>query len=193
MHEARLWNAEAGVTVPFSTQTAINYYSELTGYDPNDPTTDQGTDVAQALSLRRHVGIPDDTGKRHKIGAYVALEPGNIDQLRYAAFYFDGVGIGVQFPQQWMEIFARGGRTWPALANPEYVGGHYITAVAWRDNKPVIVTWGKTVELAMGGYTQTCDEAYAYLTVEKLVKGVDLEGLNLAKLTDDIKQLRSIR
>ena len=199
-HEIMLWNAEAGKRVDISTDTALKNYSRITGYDPSqtDPTTgdnptDQGTDVAQWLSARRKVGFLDDHGQPHKVGAYIALEPGNTDQLRYAAYYFDGVGIGVQFPQQWMDMFSQGGRTWPALRRPNYVGGHYITAVAFRDHRPVIVTWGKTVELTLGGYTQNCDEAYAYLTPEKLANGVDLEGFNYAKLADYIKQLRSVK
>jgi hypothetical protein len=199
-HEIMLWNAEVGKLVDISDATTLKNYSVFTGYDPSqtDPTTgenptDQGTDVAQWLSYRRKVGFLDDHGQPHKIGAYIALEPGNADQLRYAAYYFDGVGIGVNFPQQWMDIFRQGGRTWPALRNPNYVGGHYITSVAFRDNRPVIVSWGAKVELTLGAYAQTSDEAYAYLTPEKLANGVDLQGFNYAKLTDYIKQLRSVR
>lgn len=199
-HEIMLWNAEVGKFVRISDKTALANYSEFTGYDPTqaDPTTgdnptDLGTDVAKWLSRRRKTGFFDDAGQYHKIGAYIALEPGNADQLRYAAYYFDGVGIGINFPRQWMDIFDQGGRVWPALSNPNYEGGHYISAVAFRDHRPVIVTWGQKVELTLGAYAQTCDEAYAYLTPEKLAKGVDLQGFNYAKLTDYIKQLRSVR
>lgn len=199
-HEIMLWNAEVGKPVRISDATALYNYSKFTGYNPHqsDPITgenptDLGTDVAQWLSLRRKVGFFDDLGVAHKIGAYISLDPGNADQLRYAAYYFDGVGIGVNFPQQWMDIFSRGGRTWPALRNPNYVGGHYITAVAFRNRRPVIVSWGQKVELTLGAYAQVTDEAYAYLTPEKLAKGIDLQGFNYAKLTDYIRQLRSVR
>jgi hypothetical protein len=198
-HEIMLWNAEVGKQVRISERTALSNYSALTGYDPSqtDPVTgenptDQGTDVAQWLSYRRKTGFFDDDGRYHKIGAYISLDPGNTDQLRYAAYYFDGVGIGVNFPNQWMDIFKQGGRTWPALRNPDYEGGHYISAVAFRDRRPVIVSWGQKIELTLGAYKQTCDEAYAYLTPEKLAKGVDLQGFNYVKLTDYIKQLRSV-
>lgn len=198
-HEIMLWNAEAGKQVQISTGAALSNYSLATGYDhtQTDPVTgenptDQGTDVAQWLSRRRKIGFFDDNGQPHKIGAYVALEPGNITQLRYASYYFDGVGIGFNFPQQWMDIFNQGGRTWPALAHPDYVGGHYITSIAFRDHRPLCVTWGVKVELTAGAYAQTCDEAYAYLTPEKLAKGIDLQGFNYKKLTDYIKQLKGV-
>lgn len=199
-HEIMLWNAEVGKRVDISTNTALANYSKVTGYDPRktDPITgenptDTGTDVADWLSHRRKVGFVDDHGNAHKIGAYIALEPGNADQLRYAAYYFDGVGIGVNFPEQWLDIFNQGGRTWPALHTPNYVGGHYITAVAFRDKRPVIVSWGQKIELTLGAYLQTCDEVYAYLSPERLAKGVDLQGFNYKLLTDYIKQLRNVR
>jgi hypothetical protein len=199
-HEIKLWVAEAGGTVDISAHAALDNYARFTGYDESrtDPTTgenptDQGTDVAQWLSHRRKAGFLDDHGNPHKIGAYIALEPGNADQLRYAAYYFDGVGIGVNFPQQWMDIFNQGGRTWPALKSPNYVGGHYVTAVAFRDRRPVVVSWGRQVELTLGAYAQTCDEAYAYLTPEKLAKGVDINGFKYPKLVDYLKQLKAVR
>lgn len=199
-HEIMLWNAEAGKRVDISTATTLSNYATVTGYDARqaDPVTgenptDQGTDVAQWLSIRRKTGFMDDHGKPHKIGAYIALEPGNVDQLRYAAYYFDGVGLGINFPQQWMDIFDQGGRSWPALHTPDYVGGHYITAVAFRSKRPVVITWGQRVEMTQAAYEQTCDEAYAYLTPEKLANGVDLQGFNYQKLTDYIKQLRTVR
>lgn len=199
-HEIMLWNAEAGKTVDISERTTLENYGRFTGYDPaqTDPRsgenpTDMGTDVADWLSHRRKVGFLDDHGKPHKIGAYISLEPGNSDQLRYASYYFDGVGIGLSFPRQWMDIFNQGGRVWPALRNPNYVGGHYVTSVAFRDHRPAIITWGQKIELTIGAYHQTCDEAYAYLTPEKLAKGVDLQGFDYTKLTDYLRQLRSVR
>lgn len=199
-HNIMLWNAEAGKRVDISDATTLKNYSAFTGYDPaqTDPTTgenptDQGTDMAQWLSAWRKTGFVDDHGTAHKIGAYLSLDPHNPNEMRYAAYYFDGVLIGVNFPQQWMDIFNQGGRVWPALHNPNYDGGHCITTVSYRDKRPYDITWGAGVELTLGAVAQTCDEAYAILTPEKLVKGVDLNGFNQAKLTDYIKQLRSVR
>lgn len=189
MHEEKLWCAESQTPVQFSDTTAISYYSELTGYNPADPSTDQGTDVAAALKLRRTIGVPDDTGKRHKIGAYVALKPGSVKELFYAAYYFDGVGIGLKFPQQWMTAFENGTYVWDSVTAPDYQGGHYVSAVAWRNGNPVIVSWGRLVELTTAGYEQNCDEVYAYLSPDKLENGVDRHGFNLTKLRNNVTGL----
>jgi hypothetical protein len=201
-HEIKLWCAEADVPVAISDGprgTAIKNYANFTGYDPSqsddqgDNPTDQGTDVASWLSHRRRVGFIDDVGHAHRIGAYVKLELGNLDQLRYASYYFDGVGIGINFPEQWMTSFQRGSRTWGRVSRPNYVGGHYISGVAWRLNMPVICTWGALVHLTPQAYEQVADEVYAYLTPEKLRNGKDANGIAYSELTADLKGLKGIR
>lgn len=206
MHNIMLWNAEAGNTIAFSPNTALKYYSELTaaqnngvGYDPlqtdpvtGDNPTDTGIVVAEALPLLRNIGIPDDTGTRHKIGAYVKLDPGNVEQLWYATYYFDGVILGVKMAQQWMTLFQDGQKVWPALPNPKWIGGHCITSVAWRQGCPRIVSWGDGVEFTQSGYEESGEEVYAVLSLEKLKNGIDLEGLNVAKMQADINDLESV-
>jgi hypothetical protein len=207
-HQIMLWTAEAGKQVPIATNTAINYYEELTlrfngkAYDPSqtDPTTgenptDTGINISQALPLLRTVGMPDDTGKRHTIGAYVKLKPADWEQLRYGTFYFDGVGLGVQMCQEWMDSFNPNGTTvWDAVSNPTWIGGHYISACAFRDGNVVDISWGAPVQITQAGYEMAglSEETYAYLSLDKLVNGIDPEGLDVAKLDDDIKQLTKV-
>lgn len=191
-HETMLWTAEAGAMAQFTDDSVLAEYGALTGYDPQTGADDNGTNVVELLSYRRKSGLADVSGKRHKIGAYVKLKPGNLTELRYASYYFDGVGIGVQFPEQWMDAFNAGRFVWDQVDDPNYVGGHYISDVAWRNNAPVIITWGQPVELTPAGYEQNADEVYAYLSLEKMINGVDLQGLNVAAMQDDIKQLTRV-
>lgn len=205
-HSDMLWNAEAGVTVPFSPSSALAYYRELTlhfngvAFDPDqaDPVTgenptDTGINVSNALPLLRNTGTLDDAGQRHKIGAYVKLHI-DPEELRYAIRYFDGVLLGVTMFQEWQEAFQQGNYIWDAVANPDAtaVGGHAICGVAWRNENPVIISWGKPVTLTLDAFEQAADEVYALLSLEKLVNGVDLEGMDTVKMQDDIKQLSRI-
>ena len=72
-HETMLWNKEAARTVTFSNDSVLKDYSAVTGFNPNDPNTDQGTDMQVAASYRRKKGVLDAHGKRHKVIAYLAL------------------------------------------------------------------------------------------------------------------------
>jgi hypothetical protein len=186
VHEVMLWNREAGRTVRFDDAAVVKNYSAIGGYVPGQPDTDQGCDMQVAASYRLKTGLLDADGKRHKIGAYVGLDPGNLTELWYASYLFDGVGIGVEFPAQWMDAFNRG-KTWGAVARPKLEGGHYITDPAKRAGNAVIVTWGRTTPLTPKGYQQFNDETIAYLSEEKLSSGKSLEGFDLATLKADLK------
>jgi hypothetical protein len=190
-HETMLWNREAGRSVNITTTSTLRNYSLVTGYNPNDPSTDQGTDMQVAASYRRKTGLLDADGKRHKVGAYVALEPGNLTQLWYALYLFDGLGIGVEFPAQWMDAFnAR--RMWTKVSRPKIEGGHYISGMAKRGGGATVISWGAPVGMTGAGYQQFNDETIAYLTEEKLTAGKSLEGFDLAQLQADLTAVTAL-
>jgi hypothetical protein len=200
LHETMLWNLEAGVALPITNKSALTNYENVTGYKPGPELenpdappnpTDQGTDIPTLIKYRYTTGVSDDAGRPHKIGGAVALEPGNWEQLIYATYYFDGVGVGLQLPEQWQDAFADG-KPWDKLRRPNIEGGHYVTAVAARDNNVVLVSWGGEVEITKAGYEQFSDESFAYLSVEKLKNGVDLDGLNLSALSADLPELLDV-
>ena len=92
-HETMLWT-EAMQTAAFNDKNVLSDYSAVTGFDPASPkATDNGTDMQEAASYRRKTGVLDAKGKRHKVLAYLALRPGDIDQLALAMYLFSAVGI----------------------------------------------------------------------------------------------------
>lgn len=202
-HETMLWNAEAGKTVRVDDRTVVGQYSAFTGYDPSktnmwgENPSDQGTIVTDLIKHRATVGLPDADGKMHKIGAYVALEPGNLTELWYATYLFDGVGVGVSFPEEWMTAF-NNGQPWDRVQKPTPAGGHYICGVSQVNNMLGIVTWGRLHWMTPAGYQQFNDESYAYLSEERLAGGHgpgpqhvarDINGFNLAQLRADIAEI----
>ena len=189
-HETMLWNREAGIHVDFTDEGVLSDYSAITGYNPNDPNTDQGTDPRQAFDYRRSTGLVDAAGKRHTLGAYVALEPGNWDQLLEATYIFSGVGIGVEFPSSAMDQFNQG-KPWSVVSgNVPIEGGHYIPAIGHASSSTVtIVTWGKAIHMTRGFYEKYCDEAYALLSPEYLKDGKSPEGFDLTALQADLAAL----
>lgn len=186
-HETMLWNAERGITVPITAENALSDYGAVTGFTPDDPNSDQGTNVRDALDYRRQTGIVDATGARHKIAAYVALEPGNWSHVDEALYLFGAVGIGIEFPESAMVQF-RNHKPWSVVHGAAIDGGHYVPLVAMRDNI-IAVTWGQTQKLTKSFFSKYCDEAYAMLTEEMLTNGKTLEGFDLAHLQADLALL----
>ena len=189
-HETMLWNKEAARTVAFNNTGVLKDYSAVTGFKPNDPSTDNGTDMQVAASYRRKTGVLDGQGKRHKVTAYLALKVGDIDQLALAIYLFGATGIGIKFPGSAMDQF-NAGKPWDVVSNAKIEGGHYIPGVG-RDQSGniVIVTWGKTQLMTPRFFKKYCDEVIAYVSTEAIATGgKTLDGFDLVQLEKDLNAL----
>ncbi|HTB90758.1 MAG TPA: hypothetical protein VK743_22510 [Steroidobacteraceae bacterium] len=192
-HETMLWTLEGKTPATFVGKNAIADYSAVTGYNIKAPLvhgvnpTDKGTQTRDGLKYRQKTGLIDDKGHRHKIGAYVSVELGNLDQLLEALYLFGVVGIGIQFPDSAMDQFNEN-KPWSVVSGPPPTEGHYIPLVANRNNL-LCVTWGRIQQMTVAFYKKYCDEAWAILSPEMLVKGKSLEGFNLAELQKDLANI----
>jgi hypothetical protein len=190
--ETMLLTKEGGNGVDFAEAGVLSDYSAGTGFDPNagppgNNPTDQGSNVRDVLKYRVNTGIVDAKGSRHKIGAYVALEPKNLNQIYQALYLFQVVGIGIQFPDSAMDQF-HNGQPWSVVPGAKVEGGHYVCCVAKRDNIDV-VTWGALQPMTPEFFATYCDEAWAYISTEDLNNGVDPDGFSLQQLKADLAAL----
>lgn len=187
-HEHMIWTAEHGKPVLFSTFDALSAYEAITGFKPGVPSSDRGTVVLDALNYRRHTGILDTASHRHKIGAFTAIEPGNIQHLLEAAYLFGAVGIGIQFPDSAMDQF-NAGKPWSVAPGATIEGGHYVPVVGATGTHLLCVTWGRVQAMTHHFAAKYTDEAYALLSAEHLAGGRTIEGFDLAQLTADLAAL----
>lgn len=196
LHCVMRWNFSAqGILVPFDNEDAIRLYEKWGGYIPGDSQSDQGTNMVQAAAAWQADGITDDKGVIHKIAAYLSLNSSDVGEIAEAAFLLGAVGIGIQFPEQWMNDF-QNGQPWDALLDPQIVGGHYIPVVGRRTNGNfVCVTWGQLQEITPDGLNQACDEGLAYLTQDWIDKTTQRSPnlFDFAQLKTDMANLPVVR
>lgn len=185
-HETMMINAMNQRTVSFTEENALADYAAVTGFNPDDPNTDQGTDMHAAMDYRRGTGLVDAQGQRHKIGAYVSLEPGNWAQMLEALRAFDFVAIGFEFPDYAMDEF-NAGKPWTYRSGGQIDGGHYVPVVGRPHSWTIaVVTWGAVQLMGRRFYEHYSDEAYGIVTPETLdgtgrtPEGLDLAALNFA-------------
>jgi hypothetical protein len=191
-HESMLWNDMASRQVTFSDQSVLSDYSTVTGFRPNDPNTDNGTDMSDAAKYRQKTGVIDANGVRHKVDAYLALTPGDAVQLRQALYLFGAVGVGVKFPTFWMGKF-NAGLEWTYRKNPTFEGGHYISAMGSASPRGAITiaTWGTLHTMSTRAYEHYNDESIAYVSLEALTSsGKTLDGFDIDQLRADLRALR---
>jgi hypothetical protein len=188
-HETMMWCKEADCTVAFNDKGALSDYSAVTGFNRNDPSTDQGTDMQVAASYRRKTGVIDAKGKRHKVVAYLAIAKGNLEQHMAAAYLFGAVGIGIKFPKSAMDQF-NAGKPWDVVTGAKLDGGHYIPLVGRRNGNLLVVTWGKVQEMTPKFFAKYNDESIVYLTEEDLKDHLTPEGFNVKQLRADLAALK---
>ncbi|UFZ05461.1 hypothetical protein LQG66_03855 [Bradyrhizobium ontarionense] len=186
-HETMMWNAEAGRKVAFTDAGVLSDYSAVTGFNPRKPSTDNGTDMQVAASYRRKTGIVDAGGKRHPVAAYLAIEPGNINEHMTAVYLFGAVGIGISFPASAMDQF-NAGKPWDVVSRTSIEGCHYIPLVARREQLDV-VTWGRLQAMTPRFFQKYNDESVAYVSLEALTKNKSPEGFDAAQLQADLAAL----
>ncbi len=187
-HETMLLAREAGRIVSFGAASVLGDYAAATGFDPAKPETDQGTDMQEAAAYRRNTGIADAHGIRHKIAAYLALEPGNIAHLYLATYLFGIAGVGLQLPSSAVAQSERG-QAWNVVAGAPIEGGHYVPLVGRAPDGLHVVSWGVDQVMTEAFLKQYCDEAIAYVSLECLLNQKSPEGFSYADLISDLAAL----
>ena len=186
-HETFAWSGRLGQRVHITTKDVLSDYSDATGFNPSDPSTDAGTDMAQGAAYRRKVGILDSSGNRHKVAAYVALKPGNLEEMLNAAWLFGAASLGVTIGRNQEEQFSRG-LPWDGDPGAN-AGGHAVPLIADKGGKLFIITWGKKQEVTPAFLENYCDQALCYLSPDMLKNGKSLDGFDLAALQSDLNLL----
>lgn len=185
-HETMLLNAEAGKTVEFTTEDVLSDYAS-TGFVPATGANDNGTDLLQMAEYRRTTGIIDAAGIRHRIAAYLAFDPTNPDQLAIATFFFTACGVASIVMDDADDLFDEG-KPWTSDGTPSNEG-HYTPCIQRKSGLWQLVTWGGD-QMATPDYMEK--EAYqgiAFVSIEMMVNGKDLDGFGLNELQQDLNAL----
>lgn len=170
-------------TVTLSDADVEKLYSAEGGYVPGDPSTDQGTVVADALSYWRKTGINGD-----KIVAYASVNVTDANEVAAAIDEFGPVMIGFNVYQATMDQF-NDGKPWDATKSPgELLGGHCVIVGAYDATTKKAVTWGAIQELTDDFWTwkvngqPVVEEAWVIVTQDWInkVSGTTPTGLDLA-------------
>lgn len=186
-HETQIFTAEGHGSAVFTDAEILKAYSDVTGFNPDDPDTDQGTDMEQAAAYRRKTGLVDTSGKRHIIGAYTDLGVGNDSEVETAAWLFGGVGVGWELPQSAMNQFNEGKPWTVSRSHTKILGGHYVPIVGADADWLYGISWGKVIPIDRKFLKKYMDEGIAYVSVEILWGGKSLEGFTNTQLLGDLR------
>ncbi|HET9895465.1 MAG TPA: hypothetical protein VFQ44_11095 [Streptosporangiaceae bacterium] len=161
-HQLQIWGDRAGTPfVPTDAQT-VAAYTAITGFNPDDPSTDKGTDILTACGYWKSTGIAD-----HQITAYAAVNPRDRAEVCEAIAWYGGAYIGLALP-----ISAQGqvGKEWTVTTGKDAKagswGGHCVPLCGYDANVVWCVTWGALQPMTWEFLTTYCDEAFVMLAQE---------------------------
>jgi hypothetical protein len=182
-HQVQVWLARSG-NGPFTITTGdvLADYSAITGFDPRDPRTDQGTSMYYANRYWKGRGLID---------AYATVDPLSGDQVRESVAWFGGLNIGVALP---VSAQAQTGGVWDVTTGPDAQagswGGHCIPVVGYTSRTLWVVTWGALQAMTWNFLRTYCDEAYVFLSKQWIgAAGVSPSNLAWGQLDADLANL----
>jgi hypothetical protein len=195
-HAEMLWAAKYHEQRPYPTTTQIlDAYSKITGYDPNDPTTDKGADLLSVLKYWKKTGI---AGQR--IGAFAEILPRDTETLKWAIDALGVAYVGLRLPVATAAPKAGGIADFTAprqlrrpatWRNPLY--GHCVIYAGYRPDQTFrCVSWGKVMTVSEEFHLAYCDEAYAIISPGQVHSSVAPANLDAAELDRAVWRLKSV-
>ena len=174
-----------GVDYSPSTLDALALYSAITGYDPsqvdaqgNNPT-DNGADPANALNYMVKYGF-----QGHKIAAFLAIDPHDIDHIKAAIQNLGGVMCAAALNSQAMNQFDAG-QPWTILSLDDLnnsIGGHGILSPAFNPGDMIFDTWARRQPASWNWWWGCGVQAFAGITEDMLKNGKAPAGLDFEAL-----------
>jgi hypothetical protein len=202
-HIIQCWTAENGAEVILPDSDILSLYEAACGYNPADPSTDQGGVELDVLNYWRKTGVAG-----HTLGAYAILQKraGSLwgkllsgtswrhDVMR-SVYYFGAAYIGVALPDAVITQLDKGNVIpWEFPAdkdaswNPNPDNGHAICIVAYDADGVVIVTWGQLLTVSWDFLDACMDEGYCPFSkdIVNAVSGKSPQNFALAQLQTDL-------
>lgn len=185
-HALHTWtaNAQASPTI-VDEASVLHAYSAITGFNPSDPNTDQGTNMLDGLNYWRATGI-----NGNKITAFTEVNPKNKNEVKAAIDLFGVCYIGVALP-----ISAQRQTYWHLVSGsnnkPNSWGGHCVSVIGYTGRRVQFITWGQVMEMTWGFFKYYCDEAYTMLAQPEwfTASGNAPSGFNYSQLQSDLQQI----
>lgn len=187
-HLAGLWTTLAGRPDWPSEPDVIAAYSAVGGYRVGEPNTDRGAVMLDVLRYWRKTGVG-----RHRIGAFVAVDPADQRQVRAAVHLFGAVYVGASLPDAALTP-TQAGHTWRLVSGaggrPNRDNGHAFIVGGYGSRGLTGATWGMPQRMTNGWWSACVDEAWAIVSADQLdAAGYSPAGLDTAALLADLKAI----
>lgn len=179
--------------VESSADEVLAAYSAITGYDPADPSTDQGAEMQVVRAWWRKHGVTLG-GQKHTIALFAQINHRDLSLVKWACDQFGPVGLGIDFPASAMDQF-NAGQPWDVVAGSPIEDGHAISMVGYDQDWVYVLTWGQVQLMSWAFFRAYVEEAWTQLDEEWVnkVSGTDPLAGTLYDLGQQFEQVTGQR
>jgi hypothetical protein len=191
-HARQIWtlNASTENTQPDSSVLAL--YEKACGYNPNDPSTDQGGVEQNVLSYLLNHGAPLANGQVDKIIAFAEVNQLNLSEVMTAIYEFGLAYIGFQVPQSIFDSNGSPKSVWDFEdENSPILGGHAVILPGYDESGLTVISWGQLYKMTPRFLQAYCEESYAIVSKDWIkASGKTPLGLTIQQLESMMNGLR---
>jgi hypothetical protein len=180
-----------GIDIP--TDDVVSFYSDSTGYNPSDASTDQGAVELDVLAHQLKAGFARTSGDRTPLVAdFATFDPADRATFASTLARIGPVYLGVNLASADLDTSLTWDTTTPGDQTPGSWGGHAL--IAWDytglgDGDTVrLATWGTLQPCTWRWLASRCEEAHV-LIWRQLMKstrlnfaGLDYDGLRATNM-----------
>ena len=178
----------AGAPVAITRDQAIAFYSKSTGYDPSNPSSDQGGDEVTVCTTWQQQGYLADGS--HKIVGWATIEDFDPAFVKWAGFFFP-LYFGIELSDSWMDA-----PVWDVGQPADPNDGHCVVSCAGNAQGLPIITWGQKRLITYAAIAERCADSaggnlFAILTQDGLNAATKLTpgGVDWPTLAADLASM----
>jgi hypothetical protein len=198
-HGRQVWSFNSNP--PMDTEPDANVelvYCQACGYEPGNPSTDQGGVEQDVLGYWLNQGIPilptvGSTGTTFdKLTAFYEVDPRHLNDIRWTIHDCGFAYIGIDMPARLMDNVPDVWDVFPGNDDGGSDGGHCVILPASLPTENFkLISWGRVYEMTPAFFSRYCDEAYGLVDNSWVnAKGTTPGGLTLGELEAQMAALK---
>jgi hypothetical protein len=195
------FSGQAPGGVMFTDTAILGMYSAISGYQLGNNSTDTGCMLQSVAQYMVNTGLPDTSGKVHKLAGYFAVGAyTNLGLLKQVANTFGGVYLGIAVSDSDMQVFENG-QPWTRPATGANVGPNGIDhcvilqysafGVPGIGNDETLITWGMEQKINQAWALTNIGQAMGLITQDWIAaNGTSINGQSLEQLIADSRSVK---
>lgn len=167
----------------------LQCYENWAGYNPSDPSTDQGAVILDILNDWKATPI-----EKHGLLAFAQVNTQNLTHVKQAIQLFGVVDLGIALPvtaQSQVGQIWTGSPTSDPNTQPGSWGGHSVIVCSYTPDYIECVTWGGLQKIAYDFWAAYVDEAYALFGDVWIANTTSPSGFDQDQLNADLQDVQN--